>query len=98
MAASKIPHKSVSRRKLALVIGIGDYKYTKKLKNAVNDAEAMASTLKRIGFNVTHEINLTHDEMDDALHKFKKSIKGGEMVLFFFAGHGIQWEVCTYDL
>ena len=54
----------------------------------------MASALKRIGFSVTKEINLTHDEMENVLHKFKMSIDGGEIVLFFFAGHGIQWEVC----
>jgi uncharacterized caspase-like protein len=82
---------------LALVIGIGDYKKGIKLANAVNDAKAMSSALKRIGF-VIHgdgpKLDLTYKEMSHVLVDFQCSIKAGDMVLFYFAGHGTQWEVC----
>ena len=93
MAAAKSQPKSSSRRKIALVIGIGDYKYNAKLKNSVNDADAMESTLKYIGFIVTKKTNATHDEIEDAILSLKRSIQPGDMVLLYFAGHGIQWEV-----
>ncbi|CAF3431440.1 unnamed protein product [Rotaria sp. Silwood1] len=92
MAKANNQTKAVSRRKLALVIGVGDYKYCKKLRNAENDANSMASTLERIGFIVTKKINSKHDEIETALLSFKQSIQKGDMILFYFSGHGIQWE------
>ena len=92
MAESKIPEKR------ALVIGIDDYEYANKLENAVKDAKAMESTLKSIGFSVTRKTNLTRDAMERVLFDFKMSIKENDTVIFYFSGHGIQWEVCTNDL
>ncbi|CAF2770111.1 unnamed protein product [Rotaria sp. Silwood2] len=98
MAEAKHQPETMSRRKIALVIGVGDYKYTKKLKNATNDANAMASVLQSIGFIVIKKINPTHDEMETVLFKFKQSIHEGDMILFYFSGHGVQWEVSTKGL
>ncbi|CAF3957139.1 unnamed protein product [Rotaria sp. Silwood1] len=87
------------RRKLALVIGIGDYDKGKKVPNAINDAREMSSALKRIGF-IIHEngpqLNLTYRTLSGALNAFKQSINVGDMVLFYFAGHGKQWEDQNY--
>jgi uncharacterized caspase-like protein len=84
-------------RKLALVIGIGDYKKGKKLPNAVNDANEMSAALTRMGFLI-HEngpkLNLKCREMRAVLLDFERSINAGDMVLFYFAGHGRQSEVC----
>ncbi|CAF1175627.1 unnamed protein product [Rotaria sp. Silwood1] len=93
MAEAKNQTKTVSRRKMALVIGNSDYEYLKKLKNPSNDADAMESTLKRIGFTVTKKKNATYDEMEDSITNFKRKIDKGDMVLFYFSGHGVQWEV-----
>ena len=84
------------RRKLAFVVGIGDYKYV-KLKNAEKDANSMASKLSSIGFIVTKAINLTHDEIEASIFKFRQFIQKGDMVLFYFSEHGIQWEVSDKD-
>ncbi|CAF1160928.1 unnamed protein product [Rotaria sordida] len=92
MAKANNQTKIISRRKLALVIGIGNYEYCKKLQNAENDANSMASALQSIGFIVTKKINLTHDEIETVLLNFKQSIRQGDMILFYFSGHGIQCE------
>ncbi len=84
------------RRKVALVIGIGDYEKGIKLPNAVNDAKEMSSALKKMGFFIAGnepKLNLKYNEMRAALVAFECSIKAGDMVLFYFAGHGKQWEV-----
>ncbi|CAF4089199.1 unnamed protein product [Adineta steineri] len=96
MATSVI---SGPQRKLALVIGISNYEKATDLPNAINDAEAISSALKSIGF-VLHKggpkLNPTYEEMRLALVAFECSIKTGDMVLFYYAGHGIQWEDQNY--
>ena len=82
-------------RKLALVIGIGNYAGDKKLENPENDANDMSSMLKSIGFKVTTATNLTHADMDRHIVTYKHEIQSGDLVLFYFAGHGTQWEVCS---
>ncbi|CAF4129109.1 unnamed protein product, partial [Adineta steineri] len=96
MTTSTIPN---SRRKLALVIGISIYANGRNLPNAINDAKAISSALKSIGF-ILHEggpkLNPTYEEMRHALVAFECSIKTGDMVLFYYAGHGTQWEDQNY--
>ncbi|CAF0820235.1 unnamed protein product [Adineta steineri] len=96
MATSEI---SGSPRKLALVIGISNYENGRNLPNAINDAEEISFELERIGF-ILHEgapkLNPTCKEMHHALVDFVHSIKRGDMVLFYYAGHGIQWKDNNY--
>ncbi|CAF1058612.1 unnamed protein product [Adineta steineri] len=87
------------QRKLALVIGISNYDNGTNLPNAINDAKAISSALKDIGF-ILHEggpkLNPTCKEMRHALIDFVDTIKTGDMVLFYYAGHGTQWEDRNY--
>ncbi|UJR18259.1 hypothetical protein I4U23_005162 [Adineta vaga] len=100
MATSQqIISSSHLRRKIALVIGIGDYIMGKQLPNALNDANDMSKELKKIGFiihNNEPKLNLTYKEMRRTLTDFECSIEKGDMVLFYFAGHGTQWEDQNY--
>ncbi|CAF4138442.1 unnamed protein product [Adineta steineri] len=96
MATSVI---SSSRRKLALVIGISNYDNGINLPNAINDAKAISSALKDIEFILYEggpKLNPTCNEIRHALVDFLGSIKMGDMVLFYYAGHGIQWEDKNY--
>ncbi|CAF4053303.1 unnamed protein product [Rotaria sp. Silwood1] len=86
------------QRKLALVIGIGKYEHFGPLSNPENDANDMSSVLQSIGFTVTKALHLTRVEMKHALADFEDSIKRGDTVLFYFAGHGAQWEVRIHIL
>ncbi|CAF2980056.1 unnamed protein product, partial [Rotaria sp. Silwood2] len=85
-------------RKLALVIGIGEYENFDQLSNPENDARDMESALESIGFTVTMVLHLKRVAMKHALVKFEDSIQPGDMVLFYFAGHGTQWEDQNYLL
>jgi len=42
-----------SQRRVALVIGNSAYQYAPHLPNPTNDAEAMAASLQKLGFEVT---------------------------------------------
>ena len=89
---------SQSIRKRAIVIGNGMYATGNNLPNALNDAIDIAAALKEIDFIIDEpKLNLTYEEMDIALTRFKHSLKNGDLALFYFAGHGVQWEVYAYD-
>ena len=77
-------------QRLALVVGNGAYKDA-PLRNAANDARAIAATLKEAGFDVQVQIDVDHRTMLAALRHFGDQLrKGGGMGIFYFAGHGMQ--------
>ena len=87
-SAKKAAVQAPSRR--ALVIGNDSYQEVSKLQNARADAKAMGLALQKVGFNVTSKSDLTERGMKDAIRTFKNEIRGGDEVVIFFAGHGVQ--------
>jgi hypothetical protein len=90
---NRITPSSGQGRRVALVIGNGDYRYQDnlpRLANPVHDAEDIASALRRFGFEVIERKNQTLEAMHQSIAEFGSRIGGSEAALFFFAGHGIQ--------
>ncbi|MEA2090769.1 MAG: caspase family protein [Campylobacterota bacterium] len=85
-------------QRVALVIGNNNYdsKKLSNLKNPINDARAMKSKLKKLGFKVVYGENLTVRQMDKKLDKFSQKLRHGGVGLFFFAGHGIEYKRENY--
>lgn len=81
---------TVTSNRLALVIGNADYKGGQKLKNPVNDANLMASTLQSLGFEVLTATNASKQEMESAIRDFSKKLPNYKVALFYYAGHGVQ--------
>ncbi len=81
--------------RIALVIGNSDYTVG-KLKNPVNDALLMASTLASKGFQVTTLKNATRRQMKEGIHKFTSSLDEQSVGLLYYAGHGIELEGNNY--
>jgi hypothetical protein len=82
----------------ALVIGNDNYKNVSPLLNAREDAKAIAANLQQFGYQVTLKMDLTEKEMKSALRTFKGQVEGGDEVLFFYAGHGVQLGTANYLL
>jgi hypothetical protein len=78
--------------RVALIIGNGNYQTAKKLQNAVHDAEDLETRLKCFGFSTQLLIDATNQRIDRALKSFRQRLKGSEVALVFFAGHGLQIE------
>lgn len=78
-----------SKKRVALVIGNSAYP-SSPLRNPVNDARAMAQTLRGLGFEVLAHQNLGEKAMKRAIEEFGDRLRGGGVGLFFYAGHGIQ--------
>ena len=96
LAQASRPTLSSNRR--ALVIGNDSYKQITKLLNAREDAKAVAESLEQVGYLVTLKLDLTEKEMKSALRVFKSQISGGEEVVIFYAGHGVQLGSSNYLL
>lgn len=80
----------------ALVIGNAKYVGSFELRNAVNDANAIADALSRSGFSVRKLTDATADEMKQAALEFGKSLYREGAGVFYFAGHGVQIEGENY--
>jgi hypothetical protein len=77
--------------RVALVIGNARYEAAVgPLRNAVNDAKAVSKTLRGLGFTVSEEHNVSRDELMEAVAGFRDKLKGAEVALFYYAGHGIS--------
>jgi len=81
-----------------LVVGNDSYVNISKLDNAVADANAMDTSLRSVGFNVSKYVNVSEKEFKAAIRKFRESINPGDEVVVFFAGHGVQLNSTNYLL
>jgi hypothetical protein len=80
----------ITTARRALVIGNNKYSNVSALENAADDAIAMAESLRTLSFDVTVKTDLSLKDMNAAIRNFKGSIKKGDEVVFFYAGHGVQ--------
>ena len=83
-------------RRVALVVGNDAYTDQSVLRNAVNDARAVASALGEVGFAVTRVENADRARLTSALSAFAGSLRGDDVALFYFAGHGVQVDQENY--
>lgn len=83
--------------KSALVIGNAAYRVG-ALKNPVNDAQAVAASLRSLGFEVTQRENTTLAELLDALRRFSTASREAQVRVVFYAGHGVQVKGRNYLL
>ncbi len=83
--------------RVALVIGNSAYGGEAALVNPANDARAMASTLKSLGFTVVELRDGRKSEITAALARAHEALSGKQGVgLLYYAGHGLQLDWRNY--
>ena len=88
---SAIESKTKSGLKHALVVGNADYQHKGRLRNPLNDARAISSTLRELGFEVTTLENADKRMMERSFREFGRTLVATKATgLFFYAGHGMQ--------
>lgn len=87
---SKANRSVVTDKRVALVIGNGDYPGS-ELINPPNDAKDMAKALRELGFEVIYGENLNQHKMENLMRTFAQKLQNASLGLFFFAGHGTQY-------
>ncbi len=84
------------QKRLALVVGNSNYEHGGSLPNPVNDAKAISVALQSVGFEVMSYENVTQKELKMAINSFGQKLKGYEVGVFYYAGHGIQNKGMNY--
>ena len=79
-----------SAGRLALLIGNSAYISGGNLRNPVNDVRDVKAALEELGFRVIKYENCTQRSMKEAIDDFGEDLRGHEVGLFFYAGHGVQ--------
>ncbi len=85
-----------NEKRVALLIGNNNYTTTAKLKNPVNDVNLMTAVLDSLNFEVHSVTNGDYNSMLDGLKNFSHHAKDADVALFYFAGHGLQFDGKNY--
>jgi uncharacterized caspase-like protein len=87
-----------AERRVALVLGNGAYQHAPALANPVRDARAMADLLGGLDFEVVSGFDQTKAETQATISQFAKAVRGADIALFYYAGHGLQVSGSNYLL
>jgi len=90
---------SPAERRVALVIGNGQYHHVPRLANPPNDARLIAETLVAVGFTLVGgqaQLDLDKPAFDRVVQEFGTVIQGAGVALFYYAGHGVQVRGANY--
>jgi uncharacterized caspase-like protein len=78
-------------RRVALVIGNSTYRWVPELINPKNDANAIAASLRNVGFDAVVQISdTTREKLIDALRAFAGEAEKADWAMVYYAGHGIE--------
>ncbi|MEI7584474.1 caspase family protein [Runella sp.] len=99
MLGIKPPSSTFSGKRVALLIGNSSYRYINDLDGQpINDATQMEIKLKTLGFRTTLTKDVTYLQLMESLQKFYQQAKDADVVLVFYAGHGMEYRGGNYLL
>jgi len=90
-------YKNSIGNRYALIIGNSNYQVN-RLINPSNDAKAIANKLKMLSFRVDLHIDVNLENMQKAIAAFSKQLKKDDIVVFYYAGHAVQYQGNNYLL
>lgn len=88
--------QAFAEKRIALVIGNSDYENTVYLENPRNDAVSLSDILRSLDFEVIERTDLRHKDMQATLLEYSNLLRGADVGLFFYAGHGLQVDGRNY--
>jgi tetratricopeptide (TPR) repeat protein len=92
----KAEREKARARRVALALGNSAYHPLDPLDNPRNDAAAMAKAFEALDFTVFRGTDLNRAQTFDMLARFKHAAREAETAIFFFAGHGLQFNEVNY--
>jgi hypothetical protein len=91
-AAFIVAASAQAERRVALVIGNSAYQHSAPLGNPTNDAQDLADTLGRLGFEVILEKDLDKRGMEQSFSHFARLAQDADVAVFYYAGHAMQYD------
>ncbi|MEO1650826.1 MAG: caspase domain-containing protein [Pseudomonadota bacterium] len=87
----------MSEKRLALVIGNASYFHIDPLSNPLQDAEAFAEQLEKLGFSVIKGLDLDLHGLGEIQSEFEAALEDRpDVALLYYAGHGLQVDGRNY--
>lgn len=80
-----------AEKRVALIIGNGNYTEAPSLKTSINDALEIEKVLCQVGFTVTSVINANYADMKNEVKAFGKKLNNNTVALFYYSGHAVQY-------
>lgn len=78
-------------RRVALVIGNSAYRRVPELINPKNDANAVAASLRNVGFDTVMQVSdATREKLAEVLRAFAVEAAKADWAMVYYAGHGIE--------
>jgi uncharacterized caspase-like protein len=91
------PAPSVTGSRVALVVGNSIYQHAPALPNPAKDAQAMAATFQKAGFDVVNaSYNVSNLEFKRAIRQFEHAASEADIAVVYYAGHGIELNGTNY--
>jgi hypothetical protein len=87
-AALSLAHAKEGR--VALVVGVAKYEHAPGLANTLSDARDMATSLKRLGFDVELLLDPNRSALEAAVRRYGDRSAGGDASLFYYSGHALE--------
>ncbi|OQY05762.1 MAG: hypothetical protein B6I20_00605 [Bacteroidetes bacterium 4572_117] len=85
------------QKKIALIIGNSNYHDKNAvLKNPVNDAKLIKTSLQNLGFEVTMISDATKTEIKRAVNNIVDKLSDCDIFVFYYSGHGYQIDGKNY--
>lgn len=86
-----------AERRVALIVGNSHYRDSSlTLTNPVNDAHDVAKAFRELGFDVIETIDADRQGLDRSMASFARAATNADTVLFYYAGHAIQYQGRNY--
>ncbi|MGD9925829.1 MAG: caspase domain-containing protein, partial [Pseudorhodoplanes sp.] len=86
---------AVAQKRVALLVGVDRYSKLEprfQLQKAVNDAQATAAVLRKLGFSTQVLANPDLSQMIETIEALAQTVGPGDTVFLFFSGHGLSPE------
>ena len=87
---------TAATRRVALVVGAGNYAHAGALAHTLDDARELAAALTRLDFDVDLVLNPDRAALEHAVRRLGQRSHGADAALFYYSGHalealGINW-------
>ncbi len=85
-----VPFTAEAAEKVALVIGMSDYKTIEPLDNTINDTQSIGKLLNGLGFEVETSLNQPLNDLVKTINAFSFKAETADVAMIYFAGHGVE--------
>lgn len=88
---------ALAEKRVALVVGMSQYKQVPRLANPARDADAMTALFKTAGFDVVDSRrDLGISDLRRAVREFSEISRDADIAVVYYAGHGIEVDGTNY--